>query len=101
MFRKLCALRVTGTRFYVSDHGLRKYSEELEFLDQVPKFPHVGKFMHLPHPVHSLPVYTAPYIYIPGLPLQCTLPFFNALPAEIRTRNHGICSNVLKNKLDK
>ena len=30
----------------------------------------------IPHPVHSLPVYTAPYIYIPGLPLQCTLPFF-------------------------
>ena len=25
---------------------------------------------------YTLPVYTAPYIYIPGLPLQCTLPFF-------------------------
>ena len=25
--------------------------------------------------LHSLPVYTAPYIYIPGLALQCTLPF--------------------------
>ena len=30
----------------------------------------------IPHPAHSLAVYTAPYIYIPGLPLQCTLPFF-------------------------
>ena len=25
MFRKLCALRVTGTRFCVSCHGARKY----------------------------------------------------------------------------
>ena len=51
----------------------------LELMDQVHKFPHVGKFMHLIQKVailHSLPVYTAPYIYIPGLPLQCTLPFF-------------------------
>ena len=30
----------------------------------------------IPHPVHSFPVYTAPYIYIPSLPLKCTLPFF-------------------------
>ena len=26
MFRKLCTLRVTGSRFYVSGHGARKYS---------------------------------------------------------------------------
>ena len=26
MFRKLCAFRVTGTRFYVSGHGAKKYS---------------------------------------------------------------------------
>ena len=25
MFRKLCALEVTGTKFYVSGHGARKY----------------------------------------------------------------------------
>ena len=25
MFRKLCALRVTGTKFYVSGHGAKKY----------------------------------------------------------------------------
>ena len=58
--------------------------QEMKLLetDQVHKFPHMGKFMHwipqvfIPHLVDSLPVYIAPYIYIPGLPLQCTLPFF-------------------------
>ena len=39
----------------------------------------IKKILHpqvsIPHPVHSLPVDTAPYIYIPGLPLRCTLPF--------------------------
>ena len=33
----------------------------------------------IPHPVHSLPVYTAPYICIPGLPLRCTLPFIGSI----------------------
>ena len=73
-------------------------------LDQVHKFPHVGKFMHLILGLYPPTLYT---------PFQCTLPrtftyracsfgvhclSFNALPAEIRTRNHG--SNVCKNKLD-
>ena len=31
----------------------------------------------------SLPVYTAPYIYIPGLPLQCTL-LFLSMPCQLR-----------------
>ena len=31
MFRKLCALRTTGTRFCVSGHGVRKYSGGPEF----------------------------------------------------------------------
>ena len=67
----------------------QKHRKLLKNRDQVHKFPHMGKFMHLipqvfiPHLVHSLPVYTAPYIYIPGLS-------FNALSAEIRTRNHGM-----------
>ena len=58
-------------------------------LDQVHKFPHVGKILHL----------------FPKCTGQCTLPrtftyracpfsvhclSFNALPAEIRTRNHAI-----------
>ena len=61
-------------------------------LDQVHKFPHVEKFMHLTRikifPLYniffgSLPVYTPLYIYIPGLPLQCTLPFLS-MPCELR-----------------
>ena len=28
-------------------------------------------------------MYTAPYIYIPGLPLQCTLPFLS-MPCQLR-----------------
>ena len=45
----------------------------------------------IPHPVHSLAVYTTPYIYIPDLPLWCTLPFLSMpYPAEIWTRSHGI-----------
>ena len=32
MFRKLCALKVTGTRFYVSGHGARKCSGGPNFL---------------------------------------------------------------------
>ena len=31
MFRELCALKVTGTRFYVSGHGARKYFGGPEF----------------------------------------------------------------------
>ena len=27
MFRKLCAIRIAGIRFYPSGHGARKYSE--------------------------------------------------------------------------
>ena len=34
MVRKLCALRVTGTRFYVSRHGARKYSRRPEFFEK-------------------------------------------------------------------
>ena len=45
----------------------------LELMDQVHKIPHLIQKVAI---LHSLPVYTAPYIYIPGLPLQCTLPFF-------------------------
>ena len=64
----------------------------IEKWDQVHKFPHVGKFMHLIRIkifslynlfFRSLPVYTAPYIYIPGLPLQCTLPFLS-MPCQLR-----------------
>ena len=72
------------------------------YLDQVHKFPHVGKFMHLIR-IYAL----GQWLFY--TPFQCTLPrtftyqacpfsvhclSFNALPAEIRTRNHGI-STVL------
>ena len=32
MLIKICALKVTGTKFYVSSHGVRKYSGEPEFV---------------------------------------------------------------------
>ena len=35
MFRKLCALKVTETRFYVSDYGAKKYFGGLDFSKKV------------------------------------------------------------------
>ena len=34
MFKKLCAFRVTGTRFYFSGHGTRKYFKWPEFFEK-------------------------------------------------------------------
>ena len=35
MFKRLCALRVTETKFYVCNHGTRKYSEGPIFLKSI------------------------------------------------------------------
>ena len=68
--------------------------------DQVHKFPHMGKFMHLIHFKYQLKKFCTPRSLSPTLytPFQCTLPrtftyqacpfsvhclSFNALPAEI------------------
>ena len=71
-------------------------------------FPHVGKFLHLiPAGLYCTPRSLSPTLYTPFL---CTLPHtftyracpssvhcltFNALPAEIRTCNHGLLGNIL------
>ena len=92
----LKATEISEDIFLLSEDIFLLLVKEKKILDQVHKFPHVGRFMHLIQKVailHSQCTLPRTFTY-QACPFSVHCLSFNALPAEIRTRNHGI-STVL------